>query len=360
MNIGLKIKELRKSHGFTQERLAEYLNISPQAVSKWENGTALPDITLVPKLLSIFRVSADELFSTKPEITDDKIAEYKNKVSQLCKIYDYYGVARLMEEAIKEYPANYEFMMELAHALSHTKREDRDLRKITSLCEKIVEDCHDESLRNRAIRLLCVSYAQNGENQKALNLINILPADPVEKSWVLEMALTGDNKIKQAQENLLYGIKTTIQKLIMLSSGSYMGNELSFDERIKFAEAALSIYSAIFYKGHLSANSGRFRHIYERLSELYLGKGDCENGIKYLRLAAESAECYDKSVERGEPFDVLFVNRCYNEKTDYHYIDTVRLLQLMDTRKAFDPVRDTKEFQEIHSYLESLSDKEIR
>lgn len=40
MNIGLKIKELRKERGITQERLAEYLNISPQAVSKWENGVS--------------------------------------------------------------------------------------------------------------------------------------------------------------------------------------------------------------------------------------------------------------------------------------------------------------------------------
>ena len=44
MDIGLKIRELRKKRGITQERLAEYLNISSQAVSKWENGTALPDI----------------------------------------------------------------------------------------------------------------------------------------------------------------------------------------------------------------------------------------------------------------------------------------------------------------------------
>lgn len=40
MNIGLKIRELRKKRGFTQERLAEYLNISSQAVSKWENGVS--------------------------------------------------------------------------------------------------------------------------------------------------------------------------------------------------------------------------------------------------------------------------------------------------------------------------------
>lgn len=355
MNIGFKIRELRKERGITQERLAEYLNISSQAVSKWENGTALPDITFVPKLSSIFCVSTDELFSTKPEITDKKIAQYKQRIFELCNVYDYCGIAKLMEEAVSEYPANYEFIWELAHALSHKRRKERDLKKIICLCEKIVEDCRDETLKHKAIRLLCLSYADNGEHQKALNLINSLPDEVSEKQYLLEMVLTGEEKIKQAQENLLYGVETVAHQLIMLSSGSYMGKELSFDEMIEFANAALNIYSTIFYKGHKSANDGTFRHIYERLSELYLGKGDSENGIKYLRLAAESSEYYDKSVEKGEPFDILFVNRCRNEKKDYHYVDTVRLLQLMDERAAFDSVRDTNEFREIHSHLETLT-----
>lgn len=360
MNIGLKIRELRKNRGLTQERLAEYLNISSQAVSKWENGTTLPDITFVPKLSSIFCVSTDELFSTKPEITDKKIAQYNQKLSKLCNVYDYCGVAKLMEEAISEYPANYEFIWELAHALSHKRRKERDLKKIISLCEKIVEDCRDETLRNRAIRLLCLSYADNGEQQKAFNLISSLPDEISEKQYLLEKVLTGEEKIKQAQENLLYSVETAIHKLIMLSSGSYMGNELSFDERIQFANAALGIYSTIFHKGHKSANTGTFRHIYERLSELYLGKGDSENGIKYLCLAAEASEYYDKCVEKSKPFDILFVNRCRSEKTDYHYVDTVRLLQLMDERPAFDLVRNTQEFKEIHSHLETLSPENIK
>ena len=50
--IGAAIRELRKERNVTQEALAEHLGISFQAVSKWENGTAYPDITL---LLAIAR-----------------------------------------------------------------------------------------------------------------------------------------------------------------------------------------------------------------------------------------------------------------------------------------------------------------
>ncbi len=45
--IGEKIKALRTSKGISQEKLAQYLNVSFQAVSKWENSNTYPDITLI-------------------------------------------------------------------------------------------------------------------------------------------------------------------------------------------------------------------------------------------------------------------------------------------------------------------------
>lgn len=61
--IGKKIVLLRKEHGYTQEALAELLQISPQAVSKWENGKALPDTTLLPVLAKTLHTSIDNLLS---------------------------------------------------------------------------------------------------------------------------------------------------------------------------------------------------------------------------------------------------------------------------------------------------------
>ena len=79
MNIGNKIRELRKQRGITQEQLAESIGISFQAVSKWENNIALPDITLVPVLASYFGVSMDELFDFNlKEIEHAEIMKQKN------------------------------------------------------------------------------------------------------------------------------------------------------------------------------------------------------------------------------------------------------------------------------------------
>ena len=67
LNLGSVIKRLRTEQGVTQDALAEYLGISYQAVSKWETGTTLPDITLLPKLAVFFGVRIDELFSVNHE-----------------------------------------------------------------------------------------------------------------------------------------------------------------------------------------------------------------------------------------------------------------------------------------------------
>ena len=50
MTIGTNIKRLRQNKGVTQEALGEVLGVSSQAVSKWENESALPDILISPKL----------------------------------------------------------------------------------------------------------------------------------------------------------------------------------------------------------------------------------------------------------------------------------------------------------------------
>lgn len=67
MEIGNKIKFLRRKAGLTQEQLGERLNLSAQSVSKWETGTAMPDITLLPLLSREFGVSIDEIFDLTQE-----------------------------------------------------------------------------------------------------------------------------------------------------------------------------------------------------------------------------------------------------------------------------------------------------
>ena len=67
MELGTKIRQLRFRAGLTQEQLAEKLSIGAQAVSKWENAVAMPDITLLPPLAETFGVTIDDLFDLTAE-----------------------------------------------------------------------------------------------------------------------------------------------------------------------------------------------------------------------------------------------------------------------------------------------------
>ena len=67
-NLSERIAYYRRKCGLTQEELAETCSVTPQAVSKWENGLTAPDISLLPRLGEVFGVTTDELLGVeRPE-----------------------------------------------------------------------------------------------------------------------------------------------------------------------------------------------------------------------------------------------------------------------------------------------------
>ena len=78
MKLAEKIVTLRKQKGLSQEALAEHLNVSRQAVSRWELGTALPDATNILQLSKLFEVSTDYLLNDDYN-SDQDIPAVKNQ-----------------------------------------------------------------------------------------------------------------------------------------------------------------------------------------------------------------------------------------------------------------------------------------
>ena len=71
--LGKRISALRKQKDLRQDDIAQLLDVSPQAVSKWENDQTCPDIGLLPKLAKILGVTTDELLSGKQELQEVKL-----------------------------------------------------------------------------------------------------------------------------------------------------------------------------------------------------------------------------------------------------------------------------------------------
>lgn len=83
MGLGNKIQNLRKKANFSQEQLAEKLDVTRQTISKWELEETTPDIKQAKKLSEIFQVSLDELLETDINST---IVEKVSKTEKLTEI----------------------------------------------------------------------------------------------------------------------------------------------------------------------------------------------------------------------------------------------------------------------------------
>lgn len=117
MNIGYKIRELRQREEMTQEELAGILNVSIQAVSRWENNQTFPDITLLPVLANIFNITVDELLDVDVYKKEEEINKILKEDDRLANIGDSEERIKNLKDALKKYPNSFKLMENLVHAM---------------------------------------------------------------------------------------------------------------------------------------------------------------------------------------------------------------------------------------------------
>lgn len=131
--IGLQIAKLRKEQEITQTALAEYLSVSSQAVSRWENGISVPDICLLPQIAAFFSITIDELFG----VTDyEKILFLVKKYSSDRNEVNYREAMRYLNMELKEDDGNLKLLALKLHMLLQRSREYHT--KALALCETLI------------------------------------------------------------------------------------------------------------------------------------------------------------------------------------------------------------------------------
>ena len=136
LNMGSVIKRLRTEHSVTQEELAAYLGISFQAVSKWETGTTMPDITLLPKLAAFFGVRIDELFSVNHEDELERIDNMLKREAMTDQNYAY--AKRVLDRVLQENPKDISAMKRYARV--YLEKTNIDLLTAGRMLEKTMEE----------------------------------------------------------------------------------------------------------------------------------------------------------------------------------------------------------------------------
>ena len=105
-SIGEKIKELRSAKKMTQEALAQNLNVTVSAVSQWESGKTMPDISMLVPLCHMFSVSADDLLGIRIGEQDAVLNETKSEVEKLVANGDYNAAFTELRKKIADFPDN--------------------------------------------------------------------------------------------------------------------------------------------------------------------------------------------------------------------------------------------------------------
>lgn len=144
-NIGLKISKMRKNAGITQMELADKLNISFQAVSSWERGQTMPDISKLHELSNIFNVSIDEILENKREAEIITAAETGKMPDEIPSLKEISEIGPILT------PEQNDSIVKKIIIETKGSRNSMDLHEIASVAPFVSSELLDE-IAEKAIR----------------------------------------------------------------------------------------------------------------------------------------------------------------------------------------------------------------
>ena len=195
--LGKNIKAFRKNKGFTQEELADLLNITPQAVSKWESESGLPDVSMLIPLAQVLGVTTDALLgydniSENEEITSrikDNVARLSNNKDRAQRALE---VCEYLSTETNLNPGNFEIIKDYVQQTANLSmyedpvlegyfqdQPDR-IQKIYKDCIRkgayLISHCSDRDLVDKTHYALAWIYIHLKDFDKAKAHINVLPS----------------------------------------------------------------------------------------------------------------------------------------------------------------------------------------
>ena len=370
VKIGEKIKDLRKKADVTQEKFAEYLGVSAQAVSKWEVEGCYPDLELLAPIANFFNITIDELMGFDKLKEQEEIDGYLRRHHDTLFAGDAKKTVAIMREANAKYPGKFELMKELAKILyvyansspeAEPNEEDKQnaFKEVISLGEKIRSECKDDKIRRELLRIICVSYRKIGESEKALKIAydnfitNIYESDMV----VITDLLDGDKLIEQQQTNMVEMMHNSCMIMCDLSK------DFAPEDRLIIYKSILDMYFTIFKNGDFHFYDLYIPFYYIEIVKAYMELKDYKNALENLKNAADHTIASDQ-INYNTPYTSPMVNKMQSPSNGRPYIAGLKGNQAYYFLKGFDderkglgdekynPIRDTPEFKEIRENLE--------
>ena len=326
IQLGERIKELRRRDGRTQEALASALGVTAQAVSRWEKGICYPDMTLIPSIANYFGVSIDELFgydnerSRKVDALYGRIREMIRENNGVDVSMD--GCIALARESLIEFPGNGKLMLALASALfnaGYVRRGEHHLvdadgfsrydtarhrtypewQEAVKLYEKLLPDLPDGQLRQRAVTELAQLYKNLGEGEKALDLAEAAPEITGSRPFLRIKAYDGQEAVAACGEALLETVRHSadLMEKIVLSDAAIPPNTAA-----TLLKNAAGLYDLVCTDGWYGRSSG-FIACLHMLRSYYLWlAGERDEAFAALEDALACARRLDELRESGREY----------------------------------------------------------
>lgn len=355
-----KIKELRRSKDLTQERLAELLSVSPQAVSRWETGTAMPDISLLIPLANIFDITIDELLGRESEKAVAMEA-YKKQIRKLLNEGNIPEVISLCRSINQKYPNDFTILHNLAHALvlnlfngSGATIDESNAKEAIGISERIMKDCTDDHIRSLTLQLLVILYSNPtacpsvADEEKAVRLANSATSFWTSKEFLLEKAYFTEES-KEKQLNIKHN--NILSLLERITNNIYWEIYDDPKDKLYACESALALWETVISDGNYLFYHSRIQTIYKIIAECYAEMSNEEGTIGALTKAMYHAKQSDRL-----PYGVL---KFTSPLVKYATIDTTVSIKNFSKTNAdllrsqikhnpvFDFIRDDPRFFEI-------------
>lgn len=211
VTLGNKIRELRKTRNISQEVLAQYLGVSFQAVSKWENDTAMPDVALIPVIASFFDVSIDDLFNYNRLEAERRVYEICERAFEF-RFSDPARSERILRDGLKQYPGNDIILNNILCVLEPADRSE----EIITICKTLIEGTRDNEVKYDALRILADTYHQTGQQALVEPTLEKIPEIYFTKLQQMAFLLEGEKSLDAAWRQMGLSFDETVDMLLVM------------------------------------------------------------------------------------------------------------------------------------------------
>lgn len=356
LKLGENLKKLRLNRELTQEQLADVLGVSPQAVSRWENGTTYPDITLLPTIACYFEITLDELMGMDDFISEEQLKELNKKLDENGSNGLIYENILLLRNAVKTYPTNYQLQLRLLNQLSFCQYrngvglEDDEVqalnREAVEVGNRILSRCNDIEIVSRTTYELSYIYSRLGEKEKAIEYAKKLPNLGTCSTVVLGDIYEGEQQKVHLQLALRGYLSILWCDLRNMADLEYKDEKMTTAERIAILQKGLAIFDIVFENGDYLDYSDMVSMTHRYIAAMAMLENNYELAMSSLENAAKYAVISDTLPDRAQ-YTSLLVNKTYYDVHDtmknYDFTNSKILYDKMQWDR-YDPIRSDKRF----------------